>query len=144
MFLLDLGLTILVINTNRYADEGNSLINYGFSIIIVGLLYVALTILLSYSVFKYKTKVLDATSTLDYVKKIYSSDSSKFIFTWFGWVFIYTTIITRILIIIEWLGVLVFGSAFFHSCYYKYRLNMPLERMDIPFMFIVFIILLPV
>ena len=134
LLVLDLILTLYFINNyNHLVSEGNPLVlvDNGIWVIVVNLVYLVIIIFLVRALDKYETIYLKSNSVFDYIKKLYKSDHYKFILISVIFSFVYATIISRLIVVIDWLIFGIYKSNFFHTTYYLVRKQMPLYRYDI-------------
>lgn len=146
LFTLDFLLTSYFINHSNYADEGNPLINnyYGYTIIVINLLYFIIVVVITKIIEKYKTVSLQSKGTFDYMKKLYQSDHYRFIFISLGFAFIYASLVSRSIVVVDWLVFGIYGNKSYSTIYFRIRNLMPFSRYDIIFgalSFFIFIII---
>lgn len=146
LLILDILLTIYYIN-NYYnlVTEGNTLIyvDSGYWVLLINIIYLSIIIVLAKYLDKYRTIVLDARNSFDYLKKLYKSEHSNFIFASIAFALIYATLFSRTIVVIEWLLFGIYKGRFFSTKYYLLRRAMPFARFDIVFGILIFIILIP-
>lgn len=146
LFLLDFVLTLYYVNSSAYAHEGNPLIyiNNGYIILGINLVYLIVLFIFSKIVEKYKTVVLKAKNSFDYVRKLYKSDHYRFIFVSLAFAFVYASIVSRIIVVIDWIVFGIYDYDFPYTIYSKLRDLMPFGRYDIIFGILSFFILIPI
>lgn len=146
LFLLDFVLTLYYLNNSGYVGEGNPLINFanGYIILIINLVYFVIVIFLVKIVDKYKTVILESKGTFDYVKKLYKSDHFLFIFVCFAFSFVYSSIVSRSIVVIDWVIFGIFKNTFYDTTYSRLREIMPFGRYDIIFGVLSIFIFIPI
>jgi len=146
LFLLDFVLTLYYLNNSITAGEGNPLINVdnGYIILVINLIYFIIVIFLAKIIDKYKTVILESKGTFDYVKKIYKSDNYIFIFVCFAFSFVYASIISRLIVVIDWAIFGIYENIFYSTTYSRLRDLMPFGRYDIFFGVLSFFIFIPI
>lgn len=143
LFAIDLALTAYFIrNYYNYVSEGNPLIGIakGYLIFVPNLLYFVCIIALVKYLDKYQTIIIEACGTIDYIKKLYKSDNSRFIFVSIASSFVYATLVSRVVVIIDWLLFGIYTTRFFQTKYAIIRNLMPFDKYDFIIGLIAFII----
>lgn len=147
LFTIDLALIAYFIrNYYDYVSEGNPLMSVGrgYLIFVTNLLYFIVIVILVKYLDKYKTIVIETSGTIDYVKELYKSDHSKFIFVSIASSFVYATLVSRVVVIIDWIIFGIYTTRFFETRYALVRDLMPFGKYDFVIgliFFIIFIIL---
>jgi len=133
LFFLDFILTLYFLSNSSHADEGNPLINIysGYIILAINLAYFIIVIFLSKIIEKYETVVLKSKGTFEYVKKIYLSNHFSFIFVSLAFAFVNASIVSRTIVVVDWIVFGIFENTFYSTSYSKLRTLMPFGRYDI-------------
>jgi len=142
LFLVDFGLTWYFLNYTAYAEEGNPLfaIDGGYLSLIINLIYVVTVFIIGYKIEKYQTIIIEANSSFDYFKKLYKTNHYDFIIISVLTSFIYSSFVSRLVAIIEWIVYGIYQSDFYDTKYAIIKAKMPFGRYDILFIFIAFFI----
>jgi hypothetical protein len=139
LFLLDIILTIYyTINYHKIIFEGNPLVyyRYGYYVFILNIIYLLIIFFLSKSLIKHQTIVYQSKNTLNYIKNLYYGHHINFIFIHASFVFIYSTLIARSVVIIDWIMFGIYKENFINSWYNIIRDKMPFQRYDVLVLFI--------
>jgi len=144
LFSLDFLLTVIFLNTSDHANEGNPLVyvHDGFVVLGMNVAYFLSILVLAKWIQRYQSVAIKARGTFDYVKKLYLSDHSRFIYVCLAFSFIHATIVSRIIVIIDWIVVGFYPSTFHSTTYFMLRRQMPFERFDILAGFLAFFVFL--
>lgn len=147
LFVLDLFLTLFNLYNYHYlVTEGNPLVymDNGYLILIVNAFYFLVIVVLAIYIDSYNTVHIDSVGTFDYVKKLFHSDHYKFLFVSISFAFVYATLVSRLIVVIDWIVFGIYTNSFFQTLYSRLRDMMPLGRFDIVLGIIAFIIFLPI
>lgn len=146
LFILDFVLTIYYLNNSNHANEGNPLINIndGYLVLAINLIYFLFIIFLAIIIGKYKNVKIMSKNTFDYIKKLYRSDHFVFIFISLAFSFVYASIVSRLIVILDWIIFGIYESGFYSTIYSQIRGLMPLGRYDVIFGFLSFMIFIPI
>jgi len=146
LLVLDLSLTIYFLKNYYYlVDEGNPfiLVGNGVLVLVINVIYLVLIIILSKVMDKYKTVYINSNNIFIYIKNLYKSDHYKFIYTSIIFSFIYATLISRLVVVIDWIVFGIYKGAFFTTSYFKIRDMLPLNRYDVIVGLLFFFALIP-
>ncbi|WP_264229565.1 hypothetical protein [Acholeplasma laidlawii] len=135
LLILDLGLTLYFLyNYDGVVSEGNQIVyssKYGYLVFVINFVYLVMVFVASVLNSRYQTVIINASSTMNYTKRLYTSDNYSFILANVCFTFIVATFVSRMTAIFDWI---VFGfhrENFFNSTYAIIRSTMPMERYDI-------------
>lgn len=134
LFILDFLLTLYFLwNYDHLVDEGNPLIyiDNGIWVLILNACYFIIIIILAKVLDKYKTVYTDVVSLRSYIKYLFSSEHYKFIFISIIYAFVNASLVSRLIVVIDWLVFGIFKNDFFNTTYYYLRNLMPFGRFDI-------------
>ena len=144
LFSLDFLLTAFFLNFSDHASEGNPLIHVhsGYLILAINFVYFVVIFFLAKWIERYQGIIVQAKGTFDYVKKLYLSEHYQFIFVCLAFSFIHATLVSRFIVVLDWI-VFGFNDGSFHlTTYYSLRQQMPFERFDILAGFLSFFVFL--
>ena len=144
LFILDFLLTTYYLSFySSLVGEGNPLIHIGrgYGVLITNFIYLLFIVILSIYISRYKTVYLEAKNVFEYAIKLYKSDHHKFIFVNIASSFIYASLISRVIVIIDWVMFGIYTNKFFNTYYFYLRNQMPFARFDVIVGFSAFIIL---
>lgn len=135
LLILDFGLTLYFVH-NYYplVSEGNQVMNnsqYGFFVFIINFVYLLMVFVASAIYNKHQTVIINASSTMNYTKRLYTSDNYSFILANVCFTFIVATFVSRMTAIFDWIVFGFYRENFFNSTYAIIRSTMPMERYDI-------------
>lgn len=143
LFTLDFGLTWFFIYNDSHHLEGNPLfqIDGGYLALAINFLYLIVIFLIEKLILnKYETIVIEASSGLDYYKKLYKTDRSNYIITSISFAFIFSTFASRISAIIDWVIFGIYRGNYPLTKYALIREKMPFHRYDVTIAFLSFFI----
>ena len=146
LFILDFLLTTYYLSFySSLVGEGNPLIHIGRGngVLVANFIYLLFIVILSIYISRYKTVYLEAKNVFEYAIKLYKSDHHKFIFVNIASSFIYASLISRVIVIIDWVMFGIHTNEFFNTYYFYLRNQMPFARFDVIVGFSAFIILIP-
>ncbi|HHX80243.1 MAG TPA: hypothetical protein GX692_04175 [Acholeplasmataceae bacterium] len=146
LFLLDFILTLYFLNNSSYVSEGNPLVytDYGYIVLVINLVYMITIVFLSKIIEKYKTVILKSKGTLDYIKQLYKSNHISFIFVSLAFSFVNATLVSRLVVVVDWVIFGIYENTFYSTTYFKIRDFMPFGRYDILIGVLSFFIFIPI
>lgn len=146
LFLLDFILTLYFLNNSSYVSEGNPLVytDYGYIVLVINLVYMLTIVFLSKIIEKYKTVILKSKGTLDYIKQLYKSNHISFIFVSLAFSFVNATLVSRLVVVVDWVIFGIYENTFYSTTYFKIRDFMPFGRYDILIGVLSFFIFIPI
>jgi len=134
LFGLDFFLTMYYLqNYSHLVGEGNPLAlgEYGYISLILNVVYLLLIFMFSFYLQRYQTFVVKANNMKQYIKKIYTSHNTQFIFSISCFVFIVGSFSSRIMVITDWVVFGLYKTTFYETLYANIRMNLPFQRYDI-------------
>ena len=146
LFLLDFILTLYFLNNSSYVSEGNPLVytDYGYIVLVINLVYMITIVFLSKIIEKYKTVILKSKGTLDYIKQLDKSNHISFIFVSLAFSFVNATLVSRLVVVVDWVIFGIYENTFYSTTYFKIRDFMPFGRYDILIGVLSFFIFIPI
>jgi|SRR5690554_1577062 len=135
LLIMDFGLTLYFVH-NYYplVTEGNQVMNnsqYGFFVFIINFVYLLMVFAASIFYNKHQTVIIKASSTINYIKRLYTGDNYTFILANLCFTFIVASFVSRMTAIFDWIVFGFYRENFFNSTYAIIRSTMPMERYDI-------------
>lgn len=134
LLLIDFLMTaICTIEYGHLVDEGNPLFRSAHAswILPLNIIYLISIVITAMGYGRYDTIVCEAETAFAYVKQLYRVESSQFIIAVSCFAYIFSTFVSRGIVILDWVVFAICKDAFFQTGYAIFREQMPFGRYDI-------------
>lgn len=145
LFGIDFALTWHFLGVFTHLDEGNPLFSVlgGQLSLVANFLYFVAVFVIGYHIQKYQTIIVEAKNSFHYAKELFKTDRYDFIIISFSSAFVYSTFLSRVMTIVDWLIYGIYELEFYTTKYAMLRSKLPFGRYDLVVTLLGFIIIVP-